>query len=482
MKHHMTPFTCRAQRRPNRRGGIALIEALVAMAVMAFGMLAVLGIQSTLRVNADIAKQRSEATRIAEQEIERLRAFKGKESVAAGVDGGKLDWDEVVQLLGTEVKPVNRNVDKYVVNRFVTNVAGSSQKTIAVQVQWTDRLGIEQTVTLGDSLAGASPVLSALAAMPAVRTATTQRSGRHPTIPGRAHDLGDGRSVFKPVESGSVAWTFNNTTGVILSVCTVSVSLTSDGLTATDLTNCTPIDKGQFLSGYIRFNLRGAEVAAGAKSTLTPIAGGVVTWRIDNALQRVDQSCVNAVCNPVVALNPVISPIDPANDPTYSLLAIDSERPQWPSLPLSMSVGVTSSDRPTPSDECFTSAPMASLAAVGQSSVEYFCIIYPDTATPSRHTWNGRPVIVPGSFVLHGDATPWTIGSNAGQYRVCRYTLAASDVTKNIDHPLDYLNVTGNLINQNFLVIDGRKACPTDVAPDPANGDYINTNTRPHQS
>lgn len=478
----MTPNSRHMACLPKRRAGIALVEALVAMAVMAFGMLAVLGVQTTLRVNSDIAKQRSEATRIAEQEIERLRAFKGKAAVAAAIDGGKLDWDEVVQSLGLVLTPANRNVDHYVVDRTVVESPTSAQKTIVVTVRWKDRIGIDQSVSLSDSLAGASPVLSAIAAMPAVRTAATQRSGRHPTIPIRAHDLGDGTSVFKPVESGSVAWTFNNTTGVILSVCTVSVIQTSDSLTAVDLINCTPVNKGQLLSGYIRFNLRGTEVNGGAKSTLTPVAGGLVTWRIDNTSRRIDQSCVNAVCTPVVALNPVISPVDPANDPTYSLLAIDSENPQWPSLPLSMSVGVTSGDRPSPSDECFTSAPMTSLTAVSQTSVEYFCIIYPDTATPSRHTWNGRPVIVPGSFILHGDATTWTIGSGAGQYRVCRYTRAASDITANIDHPLDYYNVTGNLINQNFLVIDGRKTCPTDVAPNPAAGDYVNSNTRPHQS
>ncbi len=55
--------------------GVSLVEALVALAVMAFGMMAIVGVQSTMRQNADIAKQRSEAVRIAQEAIERWRAY-----------------------------------------------------------------------------------------------------------------------------------------------------------------------------------------------------------------------------------------------------------------------------------------------------------------------------------------------------------------------------------------------------------------------
>ena len=49
-------------KRPIPRG-VSLIEAIVAMAVMAFGMVAIVGLQGTLRQNSDIAKQRSEVER-----------------------------------------------------------------------------------------------------------------------------------------------------------------------------------------------------------------------------------------------------------------------------------------------------------------------------------------------------------------------------------------------------------------------------------
>lgn len=58
-----------------RDRGVSLIEALVALAVMAFGMLGVVGMQSTLRFNSDVSKQRSEAVRIVQETVEQRRNF-----------------------------------------------------------------------------------------------------------------------------------------------------------------------------------------------------------------------------------------------------------------------------------------------------------------------------------------------------------------------------------------------------------------------
>ena len=78
--------------RPNRHSarGVSLVEAMVALAVMAFGMLAVVGIQATMRLNADIAKQRSEATRIGQEMLETQRAFTVIDSAA-----GQRAWSDI---------------------------------------------------------------------------------------------------------------------------------------------------------------------------------------------------------------------------------------------------------------------------------------------------------------------------------------------------------------------------------------------------
>jgi Tfp pilus assembly protein PilV len=52
-----------------------LVEVLIALVVLAIGVLAIAVFQTTLSRNSDLAKQRTEATRLAQQRIEDLRAY-----------------------------------------------------------------------------------------------------------------------------------------------------------------------------------------------------------------------------------------------------------------------------------------------------------------------------------------------------------------------------------------------------------------------
>lgn len=58
-----------------REQGIFLIEAMVALLVLAVGLVAVVKFESTLAASGSVAKQRTEATMLAQREIENLRAF-----------------------------------------------------------------------------------------------------------------------------------------------------------------------------------------------------------------------------------------------------------------------------------------------------------------------------------------------------------------------------------------------------------------------
>ncbi|MGD9835712.1 MAG: prepilin-type N-terminal cleavage/methylation domain-containing protein, partial [Piscinibacter sp.] len=58
-----------------RQRGFTLVEAMVAAVVLAIGLLALLRVQPELRQHAELSRQRSEAVRLAQQEIEGLRGF-----------------------------------------------------------------------------------------------------------------------------------------------------------------------------------------------------------------------------------------------------------------------------------------------------------------------------------------------------------------------------------------------------------------------
>ena len=132
---------------------------------------------------------------------------------------------------------------------------------------------------------------------------------------------------------------------------------------------------------------------------------------------------------------------------------------------LALSVTVTS---PAPSTEVCFSQPTGGYLA-------YFCAL-PVTAAPVP-TWSGRVMFsgVPFSPTL-ADAT-------ATNYKVCRYATTQNPAAgQNASHPLDYGNVSGALVNQNYVVIragDGTTpfGCPTDDPLTP----YVDGSTWPQQ-
>ncbi len=480
--------------------GVSLIEALVAMAVMAFGMLAVVGVQTTLRVNADLAKQRVEATRLAEQEIETLR---GWVTVGSG-SAANTEFDNLASAAARVITPPDSNTS-YTLSRQVTDQADGLQKATMVRVDWTDRHGNPRDVILRDVVTRSAPALSGLLGGVKKTTVVGQRKNRHPTIPPRALDWGNGDSVFKPSEGGTVAWVFDNVTGVIKSVCVVTVTTSTATLVQSDLSGCMTTD-AQLLSGHVRFNLRGISKDLGnGTSVFKPVPGDVTAWVIDNGSSRIIRRCTVSPASTTASLvatdvatcpatSQDITPFNAADPAGYALTAADAESPHWPALNTGVVLTLTSSGH-SHAPQCFTDAPATTVQANSQTGVEYFCIVYPNNVN-GKQSWAGRSKLVPAGYT-DGNGTAWNINSVVGSYRVCRYTTASTAYTDNLDHPADYSKwlstcsltpsdppcrpVFGNLTNQNFLVIEGRKSCPVDVAANPSTGDFVNSNTLQHQ-
>ncbi len=496
--------------------GVALIEAMIAMLVMAFGTLALVGVQATLRLNSDIAKQRAEATRIALADLEKVRYFYSIGAVAKVVG---VSWDEITGVVVDDVAQLAGVASTtFSLTRTVTVPTNSTnQKNIHVVVSWNDRARQAQTVTFDTVVAATDPVWSALLNVPIKPSAHAQRVGRHPAIPVVANDLGDGRSVFKPVESGTVGWVFDNTTGSITSTCSGTIGA-SASLTTSTLGTCTVAPYTYFLSGYVNFNLRDAEVnlLATANSVFKPVGGGTVAWLIDNTSHNITQRCTVSASSTTASLasgiDPIIScigvsptqlvsPVDSSGDSTVSLSATDSEAPLWPAL----NFGIRFLDDAKPiggivSTACFTTAPTSAVAANMQTSASYYCAIttgglrrlggFP---VPDSGGWGGQVNLSPAGY-SDGGGVAWTVDTGRANYKVCRYTTAATAYTANTDHPAFYCRTTAapkcdpvndlirtSLTNQNFLVISGSKSCPTDTALSPGGSDLVNSNTLQQQ-
>ena len=225
-----------------RRQGVSLVEALVAMAIMSIGMLALVGVQSTMRMNSDLAKQRTEATRIASEEIEQMRSFI---SMAAVPGQPGVSYDEIAgRVVEGYQSPGGIGNTTYRVDRKVTANTDSAQKIISVQVQWKDRTNQTQTVTVDSTIGATDPALGTMLIVPHRESATSQRNGRHISIPPGAVPV-DGdplTSRFAPPGGSGIGWYFNNLTGV-MRVC---------GAGVTDYTTC-PI--GTLVSGTVQFHI-----------------------------------------------------------------------------------------------------------------------------------------------------------------------------------------------------------------------------------
>lgn len=401
--------------------GISLVEAIVALAVMAVGMLAVAGVQSTLRLNADVAKQRTEATLIAQDQMEADRSFTLVEAPT-----GTPSWSTIVSDVSPrEVTGLNA---VYRVQRTVT-YDEQPAKVLRVTVTWNDRSGAEQRVELNSSIAAAAPALSGtLAVRPGTSPVAPVRRPyqRHPTIPVQARDFGDGRSAFVPPFRPWLVLVFNNVTGLVTGICEFpfdDTSLSNETVTPDDVSACANNTLAQLLSGFVRF---------------------------------------------------VRDPGGP------DLTAADVENPTGPALRFRMQLNLTSTGHPTGSF-CFDDANYETTFDGLLPFGAYYCVIKSNTGG----LWSGRSFIEAQRTHVGTVDVDWVISGTAADnhYRVCRYTPAANDAqaVANVDHPRNYADVNGNLVNQNFVVVPATKTCPTDVAANPSIGDLVNSNTLQHQ-
>lgn len=399
------------------------------MAVMSIGMLALVGVQGTMRLNSDLARQRTEATRIASEEIERVRSFT---TLAADANAPGQSYDEIVsRTVDGYQLPGDTGNTAFRVERTVRPDPSSGQKVVSVRVRWTDRTNQPQTVTLDSSISATPPTLTAMLIVPHRESPISRARGRHIIIPDGAElDPNDSsRSRFTPPGASGLTWYFDNLTG-LMRVCVGEV---------TDVSTC-PVNT--LVSGTVRFHVTGtqptgadAEQPAGG---LLPLAAG------PGALELVD-----AVGTGTAASCYALAVGQRIN---YYCAVATSDAQGWGGQ---LNVVLASGS--------------FSVLASGYRSCRYTSDL-PSTDLDSTTTVNEADP--------HAEFT-----LNAEHPR--KYCLERPRNSNETDSACTGKRVKVNLINQNFLVIRGDQSCPSEW--DASNvyqeaGDtLIRANTRQHQ-
>ena len=393
---------------PRRRQfGTTLLEALVAFLVLSLGMLTVARVQTQLRSNSDVARQRSEAVRLGQEDLEALRAF----TVLAASAGAHAYADMISASRQVDSGTGYATNTRYTVARQIDAASALRAMNANVTVSWSDRAGGAQQVVLNSVIAGADPAYSGALVVPREASQAKGPLGRALRIPLAARDLGNGSSALKPVSQGTVALVFDNRTGQVTGRCTgIASATTTQALTAAELTTCDS-RVGQLLSGAVRFSMASpplpgqANDAPPALSIALALTGGAYP-----AAPVCDGEAMKTVVYTAAG-------------------SLHVEAVPIAAAPASLGL-------PAWND-------------TGERHFAYACVVYP----LASGLWSGRATVVP---------TGWTLGNSPADRRVCRYATdldGSGSVDANIEHPADYSGVNGTLAHQNFLVVRGSESC-----------------------
>lgn len=241
-------MTTRHVRRLPAQRGFSLIEAMIALLVMAFGMLALAGMQLNLSRNADVAKQRTEAMRIAQERVEQARSYT---SLVTAV--GAIDWANLVADVASPAT-VTTNA-QFNVAVTAGGVVGDAARALRVAVTWTDRAGDAQRVDLSTVVSKNDPKDPGFLGNPLPLNTTLKRpKNRNINIPIPALDLGDGQSatqfdanyviVYSNVDAGVVKVCDPVTASSIATVPEINAAIAGTSGTCDDVT-------GYIVAGYI---------------------------------------------------------------------------------------------------------------------------------------------------------------------------------------------------------------------------------------
>ena len=374
--------TQRLQSRRKHARGVGLVEALIAFLVVAVGVVGLLKYQSSVRLNSDVARQRTEALRLAQNDIEQLRS--------AGT--------AAIQSRQRKMTPDAANTS-FELNRVVTAGNAGSQ-TVQVTVSWLDRNGAAQQVLMTSILAAQPTELTGALAVAQRTQDALPVNSRSGAIPAHAHDLGDGRSVFKLSSDDTTAYVWDNRSGRLTASCT-GVQRHTRHIVVGDLNSCTTI-AAVLISGQVRF------------SNATP----------PDAARPVEASLALSM-ELALSGGPYAHPAKCGAEAMKTVSYLQDGKQRRAAVP-SAATAVTWA--------------ASNWVELGERFTAYHCIVV-GSGTPAK--WSGRLKPVPQG---------WAFGRATTDFKACRYSAQTPDA---------YVDVSTSLAEQNFLVVRGDQACPS---------------------
>lgn len=232
--------------RPHGSHGLALIEVLIAFALISLGTLGLLRLQRLLHDSADFARQRAEAVRLAEADLEGLRRFSRLQTTS-----GELAWADITGLPATPLEDLGAPT-VFTLQRNVGNGPTPRLKAVDSRIGWTDREGTTRHLTLSSLIAAIDPAAIGALALRRDPGQPAGAQGRHPLIPLDARELPDGRIVHKPNPHAPRVWIYEASTARVIGRCSTGADLSTGELSAASLGDCRSLS-GLLLTGQVRF-------------------------------------------------------------------------------------------------------------------------------------------------------------------------------------------------------------------------------------
>ncbi len=154
--------------------GFSLIDVLVAVVVLSFGLLALAALQTKLVRSSGATKAQSTALALAKDEIEQLRGFEDLDAYIALTDIAKAD--AITATLGGVSYSMWRDVTRYAYDTTATPpaftavgdttalgnayTAANEFKVVDIYVEWTDPTGATESIRLQDAVGALAPANS----------------------------------------------------------------------------------------------------------------------------------------------------------------------------------------------------------------------------------------------------------------------------------------------------------------------------------